>query len=54
MSEEIYRIIDDISYADVDYLVGLRDEIVREKGFAEALPIERIANALDKLIELKR
>lgn len=51
---EVYRIIDDISYADVDYIIELRDKVVREKGYAEAFPLERIANALDKLIELKR
>lgn len=54
MCKELYDVIDEISYADIDYIVRLRERIIHEKNFTEALPLERIANILDKLIEFKR
>lgn len=54
MCKELYDVIDEISYVDIDYIVRLRERIIHEENFTEALPLERIANILDKLIEFKR
>lgn len=54
MCKELQNVINEISYLDIDYIVKLRERIIHERNFTEALPLERVANILDKLIEFKR
>lgn len=52
-NNEILDIIDCISPVDIEYIISLRDHIIKTDGFETAQPLERIANALDSLLRLK-
>ena len=48
----IDNVIREISLSDVEFLVYLRDKIIKKGGYEYAMPLERIINAIDELKEL--
>ena len=48
----IDNVIREISLSDVEFLVYLRDKIIKKDGYEYSLPLERIINAIDELKEL--
>lgn len=50
---KINELVNDISMADIEHLVWVRDFIINQLGFKWAMPLERIINTLEEIDKLK-
>lgn len=50
--KNIINVIENIDSSDIEFLVYLRDKIIKKDGYNQAKPVERIINAIEELKRL--
>ena len=50
--KNIINVIKNIDLSDVEFLVYLRDKIIKKDGYNQAEPVEHIINAIEELKRL--